>query len=1782
MADQLVIDNGNIITINDPNNVNVWHSGEGADRVNQINGAPPYEDMFIFAELTAVSKARTILVSGGDGTKYHVDDNGMNDTLRVNFMGNDQNLESDDRTNPNYLNFTTNYYDGSTGNNINYESFGMSSINVIINSSFIPQVNIQFIDVRGLSFFNENNAPYRILFDFPPPIFQLTIKGYYGKTLSYRLHLVKYTSEFKSENGNFVIDAQFVAMTYAPLTDVLFRYVINFPLINQATRTGDPSTSIRPVNTNDLIIKLKNLYSAVSDLLKTDKDAIEYDENISKLDANTEILGLVQNFSNELTDKNGRPFLLQRNTVSGYDLKPNDNYEGLDITTFTDYNVLIKKQSTDGIPTQMDEKLIIAYIVTPNDDGKNEDTLIAITETYLGALEAYKTFLLNKAVKLGDTGDYSDNLIYNPNTFRNNYNAADQKIYENVKTKYAFIDITEFYLILYKNRQDIQDKLTELTELLNITINNMVLQNLGMTPTIYNVFKVILDDVDTFFNIIRSTSRDAEERHHVVYKNLIVDSAQYADIKISDSNSTNQIYAFPLVINQKPVCGGFTEERVAPLDLSNSLPEQFPELILVDDFINTFFTQKHGEFLANLKAEQDEAGAHIWIPISPIDSVLASTQIQSPYIGIDATDGGSVFQPINDKGDARLNQVLSIVLKRFYILTQSIIPNSFYSTQEQPREAYIELYSVSEANNLAISITETKYGDNIQAIAQSWARDPNWMTQNQTEFYTYLENNLNEEFYDFSEADKPFFPMSGNDPDRGINAYVDKNNADYVGLEISDKVINLRKAGNVGDSPIDTFQDGLRKNVWQRVIEGGSLPEAFFSFTTENVLYLKDIKTKNKKDGTKEVEGEHIDGVQTDTRFLAARYTIDTGVGTNAIRLYNSSEVNNKNVAIDSLLDEGNSGFGGLGGYAVQNAHKLNAFEDVVKTWATELSENDAYISASTIYSISKLASLVYLSNFGWTQGVFNGFPQNLNALIFDNPSVIDSPKFLPQYLGALIDAAPDRGNWIDDIKDYFTGDTDGGQYLKSSGLYVFADYHDVHTLLSEKDKDVLWNYFKRFYDNEFNNISEQMQLLFVDVQDAIVDVPDRDRARRIAKEKEYQRLLSDEYFPTTVGKFLERTSIINYNQNTFNTWTGDEIGYQSLKSLNETQGNKNINDSYFKNFFSSLQKAIIKKKNAEEKEKAANSKLKGDEDILTQTYYSFKNINDKWLSSPVRPNPQGYPFNEPGKNLIDSFAFVDRAMNPVGDTIINPEILIDLFDDHTVSVFGVLSQLLSTNGFEFFPLQNFMTHDSDSWIDSFKIDVSTKARHTPAFVCMYIGGTSSYPTGIRNGFVDDGIIDITTTNAMDFNTKDDCEGNPEADNQMAENTDFKDNYKSVRAFRVKFGEQNQSMFKDIKIESKEYPETNESIQILSRISGDNKLQAPIPKGQNLYNLYENRAYKASVSGLGNAMIQPTQYFQLDNIPMFNGAYLILNVEHNIVPNKMTTKFAGTKILQFPIPRVLDSATLFGFGGGASHRTRISSMSAAGVATGLQAYNMSQDRLKQLDSVYGVDVSYAQKGMDWSKLPKNDTKVDFALIKLSQGESQGDYQSNFNDSQVEHHVAGAQENGLKFTYYHFAGPYIGSDVVGNATTQAQFFVDSIPNKNLPRPDFPLILDFENKDTEVNPRKWSVNKNNNDLWINTFVDVVKDADYDVILYINDNMLKYYTNGDFGDLPLWYANPIKSKTESSEYESSTPTAPKPWKDWSIWQFSWEGKVSGWRGIVDINAMRKSFFNKYPKVT
>jgi len=1544
--DKIVVANGNVLLI-EPNSVNINTGRESG--IPFINGIPQYQDMYIFAELTAESKGRSVIING----------KGSNTTSKpINLMGNNQDNSTD---NPNYLNFTTNYYDGSTGTRMQYEGFGISNIKIVINSSFVPQVNIQFVDIRGLAFFNQKDSPYRVLFDFPPPTFNLTVKGYYGKSLTYQLHLVKYTSEFQAENGNFVIDAQFVAMTFAPLSDILLRYVVNIAMMRNTT-SMNPETNIAPKNTYELILKLKNLYSAVSDKLKTDTESLKLDTVNTEIEnINVAIKALQAYNENEILNNKGKPLLIIKSKpLDIYPMKSSNSDIIRIINSLSEYDATIKNQNLTGTENTIKDRLWIVCEVGSEDKPPTTPTMtpspvpiptpIPLAQTLSfytvsgkdldtkANFNNYRTILVKNTTPL--IANETD--IPNAESFFNNYNLTSK--IEN-KTQYIGIDITNYYYKLYKKKAILEKQQVELQDSLSIKINNMVSQRLGMSPSIYNIFKIILDDVDKFFDILRKTAWDAETEHNTRDAINIIAANDSDDVK-----GKLKIFAFPLLIASKPVFGGNKEERIAPIELSKKT--SFPELNLVQEFIDSFPDQAALAEQYNLRDEQNDDGTHKWIPISPYDSTLGGANPASPYIGLT---------------DDFLTQIYKIILKRFYILSQGTIADDFYNTDEKNtvHKAYVNLYAESEAVNLASALVATKNDMRVKEEIKPF------LAQGVNVFYNKIQNitdtyaNGTIDLYNFHTDDPKYFSITPIEANTNLNdnqtglVYVNKGNPAFEGVNLYLPTIEIQTmpTDNKSSKPIDRFNSEVKLKFWDSIFEGNPI-ESFYEFTMENVIYIKDIKDNNSIYNDTSLKSRYL----TNTNYKDGLF--DDGFPKNQKIAYASG---NNTFNVDNTRDKA----------------KLKIGYDIANIWVDELGSlypldnksnqcKDDLIYDKIIKSGSTLGALILLSNFGYTLSPFNKYPSDLNDIVFNTPAAVEVPNFLPSYIGALIDAIEgddDNTPWENQILNFFTGTTgDGiGSIFGNMGYYVLADLHDIKNYIGVKDKEVFKTAFRTFYKNgDYLSLQQSLKLLYELVKKETTENYNNTNYPRFYNKKlAYNFYLNPlvesdlfmlsnmdgkaSYYETILKYLVTRKNIINYSQITFKMsgMTTYSSGYTSLASGNTNTKIKTINDSYFTQFFRKLNDEIDKKKEEQKKKLEAQKKILGDVDIITQTYYSLKNINDKWLTGNNTKLGIGYPFNLDGKKLIDSFAFVDRAMNPIGDTIINAEILIQMLEDPNITIFTALSQLLSLNGFEFFPLQNFMKigNNESDWETCFKISTNIDQTISSAFVCMYIGGSSNYLSVSKNNeFENDGITNLDAPGVSDFFTKPPTQNKGgEDDNQTSNNDKFP--WRQVRAFRVRFGEQNQSMFTGIKIDSKEYPETNESIQILSRLAGDNKENAPIPKGQNLYNLYENRSYKATVTGLGNAMIQPTQYFQLENVPLFNGAYIILSVEHNIEANKMTTSFSGTKLLKYPIPRVTSSASIAGFKFGSSSGGEI-----------VKAVLLSDDKRTEHNSMYELKI----------------------------------------------------------------------------------------------------------------------------------------------------------------------------------------------------------------------------------
>jgi hypothetical protein len=305
------------------------------------------------------------------------------------------------------------------------------------------------------------------------------------------------------------------------------------------------------------------------------------------------------------------------------------------------------------------------------------------------------------------------------------------------------------------------------------------------------------------------------------------------------------------------------------------------------------------------------------------------------------------------------------------------------------------------------------------------------------------------------------------------------------------------------------------------------------------------------------------------------------------------------------------------------------------------------------------------------------------------------------------------------------------------------------------------------------------------------------------------------------------------------------------------------------------------------------------------ENYEVFKALNDKWIA--------GGDYKT--KTLFEDILFLDRASRNIGDTI-----LLDIFDmrsmfsqkslNETMSVYTFISGLLIKNNFTVMNLPAYINFYNVQDVDGTTIpnkaegslefanslwgtflDVDYR-KSSSKMVCFYVGKPSQYlelPKG-NFRFRDDG-----------FNMSRASE-NPLIENQVGKK-DWGVSNKCV-GFTVDIGTRNQNVFYSFSVSQDNGTATSESIATQINISEQASGKNVSTQNASLYNLYKQRSYKCSVVCLGNALLQPTMYFNLRHVPMFNGPYMIQQVEHSIQPGQFQTSFQGIRQGVYDLPAI--------------------------------------------------------------------------------------------------------------------------------------------------------------------------------------------------------------------------------------------------------------------------------------
>lgn len=531
------VDQNNLIYI-DPNTV-INGRGEILDRGLE------QEKLVMYVNLEADLVPRTILAADNDSNTLT---NIAKGTL--NIMGNQKGKDFDTSWTEIYNEVKDNTSTNITGDFFQSDdtgqSFGIDSISINVKGyNAIPQVQINFIDVRGKTLFDSpENSPYKAFFHIPWPIFYLTVKGFYGKAIRYRLHLVKFNTKFNESNGNFEVSTTFVGSTYAYLSDIPLQGILNAPYLFPNENSKDVKTDgsgkvlqtvVKSTRGYDM---LKSIYGEYKQ-----KGLIKKDFPVKTL---REVLTIAETLDVILEKEIFDQVVDMRLFVGVKELDQS-------LKTFeTEVKGWAKKRLEQN-PVTNNNNLSTNYYYLNDKNKSNDEWLFG--ETKDGTLQ--KLLFKFASRKINSNGEiqgeipknklFTENLLNNTSSVFNESRLSIDDINEDINVyldkttdgKYliAIDDLIDKINTVQKNFEEQRSKLEEQVE---IKMNEIVRRKnggFGFEPTIRNIFAVILSNAEVLIRLMKDVHKRAFDQAET-RKKLI--TSTYSKESIGDS-----IYPWP-------------------------------------------------------------------------------------------------------------------------------------------------------------------------------------------------------------------------------------------------------------------------------------------------------------------------------------------------------------------------------------------------------------------------------------------------------------------------------------------------------------------------------------------------------------------------------------------------------------------------------------------------------------------------------------------------------------------------------------------------------------------------------------------------------------------------------------------------------------------------------------------------------------------------------------------------------------------------------------------------------------------------------------------------------------------------------------------------------------------------------------------------------------------------------------------------------------------------------------------------------------------------------------
>lgn len=609
--------------------------------------APDLSDYCIAVDLVVECKGRTIGGKANNGddvltmswTSSSKENNiSFHKGTTLHFNGKDN---SDGYINALTTSYLDTYYLDIVENGTN-EMFGITSIDIQYNNYFVPEVTIEFVDVKGVSLFapeelrhsdtqdgvvgfaREDVAGsfFKSFFSFPYPKYSLMVKGFYGRPVVYELTCSDFRAKFDSNTGNFGATATFIGYAYSLLTDITMNCLLVAPYSdyvgksyweNKLTSTFkvyDPSGNATEMPT--LVQLLGKIEKARTQEIKMSQDNPLYNEK-DKLTQTTTALNAVSD-----------AYMTYINTLKNI-------HVGDRITTYQNkMNIFLMEEKDVTITNGIDEATNQADAAFNILNTKINDFSYISGSKLSSKPDDYSKMKSELLFKKDDiTGLYSLNTSHSQYSnftddvlemLNNKLNEINQDA-SHYKTCYASVIKDNGFTDAILNIQKVNNqKITENEKAIQSYRENLLANVLGFKPSVENIMRIIMAHFETYMHMIINVA-DTIDKNPRTMSSLGLNSL-YSDVNINKKD-----------VPPFPKCTKLNNGKVE--DDWLGLYAHTPEVDLVHGLLN-------GASMTNALIES--------IAANTIEQGFI-TNIPYPYMLSDLNNDENVFSEFEDWGN---------------------------------------------------------------------------------------------------------------------------------------------------------------------------------------------------------------------------------------------------------------------------------------------------------------------------------------------------------------------------------------------------------------------------------------------------------------------------------------------------------------------------------------------------------------------------------------------------------------------------------------------------------------------------------------------------------------------------------------------------------------------------------------------------------------------------------------------------------------------------------------------------------------------------------------------------------------------------------------------------------------------------------------------------------------------------------------------------------------------------------------------------------------------------